>query len=75
MSWRLSFDPDARRSLERLPKNIVEKVLKALEALAQDPHRGKKLEGYETLHSWPLTTSGGEYRVIYEIHSPEEISR
>lgn len=65
MAWRLEFDPDAKRSLERLPKNIVERVVKALDALGQNPLRGKKLQGYDTLRSWPLTTSGWENAVEY----------
>lgn len=73
MLWRLEFDPDAKRSLERLPKNIVQRVLKALDAMVQNPRRGKKLEGYETLRSWPLTTSGGEYRIVYEVYLAEEV--
>lgn len=71
----MEFDPDAKRSLERLPKNIVQRVAKALEALIQHPLGGKKLEGYDSLRSWPLTTSGGEYRIVYEIHPAEEVCR
>ncbi len=54
------FEDDFRR----LPKNAQGQVLKALERIRLDPHRGRKLRGVD-VGAWRYRV--GDYRVRYDI--------
>jgi mRNA interferase RelE/StbE len=63
--WTVIVQPPARRSLNRLPAKLRERILRALIRLEADPFVGdvRKLSGQRD--TWRLRI--GDYRVIYEI--------
>ena len=68
MSYALTIERAARKSLEKISPPHQERLIEAIEALAADPRPPgvKKLRGRE---AWRIRV--GAYRVIYEIHDDE----
>lgn len=65
MSFRVEFTSAAARQVKKLPKPARDRVLDAIEDLADDPrpHGAKKLVGEQT--AWRIRV--GDYRVIYDV--------
>jgi mRNA interferase RelE/StbE len=69
--YTLQFTRPARKELESLPARLQVRILRAAEALVDDPRpRGcKKLKGSEDAYRIRV----GDYRVVYEIHDDEVV--
>lgn len=65
MSYRVEFTTAAARQVKKLPHPARDRVLEAIEALADDPrpHGARKLVGERT--AWRIRV--GNYRVIYDV--------
>jgi mRNA interferase RelE/StbE len=65
MTYSVSIQKSAQRTLARIPSPFQEKIIRAIRSLASVPRpRGvKKLTNRE---AWRIRV--GDYRVIYEIH-------
>lgn len=65
MSYRVEFSTAAARQVKKLPRPARDRVLDAVEGLAEDPrpHGAKKLVGEQ--HAWRIRI--GDYRVIYDV--------
>jgi mRNA interferase RelE/StbE len=59
------FSRSARKELEKLPTQLVERIFSRIESLAQEPRPSgcKKLRGGQNL--WRIRV--GDYRVIYSV--------
>jgi mRNA interferase RelE/StbE len=57
--------PTAKKEMTRLPKKMLERIVKAIDSLADDPrpHGCLKLEGHENRYRIRV----GDYRVIYSL--------
>jgi mRNA interferase RelE/StbE len=64
-SYRIEWKRSATQELRRLPREIVGRILKAVEQLSTDPYPSgvRKLAGSE--HTYPIRV--GDYRIIYSI--------
>jgi mRNA interferase RelE/StbE len=64
-SYRVDLKPSARRELERLPDQAIERVFRRLEYLQSSPRPPgcKKLKGGH--NEWRIRA--GNYRVVYTI--------
>jgi mRNA interferase RelE/StbE len=60
----------AQKQLERIPADVQERVLAALEGLAESPRPDgcSKLAGRE---AWRVRV--GDYRIIYEVHDDKQV--
>jgi mRNA interferase RelE/StbE len=69
--YALELSSSAEKALERLPKNVVVRIDKAINSLADDPRpRGyKKLVGTENDYRIRV----GDYRIIYSIEDDKLI--
>ena len=64
MTWTIRYTSSAARSIRRLDPQVRRRVRAAAEALAEDPERGKSLQGaLEGLRSWRT----GAFRIVYRI--------
>ena len=65
MRYRVILPKSVQKALDRLPDEVVKRVLARLAQLETDPRPAdvKKLKGRE---AWRIRV--GDYRVIYEIH-------
>jgi mRNA interferase RelE/StbE len=65
VSYRVEFTTSAARQVKKLPRPARDRVLDAVEDLAEDPrpHGAKMLVGEET--AWRIRV--GDYRVIYDV--------
>jgi mRNA interferase RelE/StbE len=64
MSWTVSYSTGAARAIRRLDPQIQRRVRKAIEALVQDPTRGKALHlSLNGLRSWRT----GDFRIVYRL--------
>ena len=65
MRYRLILPRSVQRELDRLPDNVVKRILARLSQLEANPRPAdvKKLKGRA---AWRIRV--GDYRVIYEIH-------
>jgi mRNA interferase RelE/StbE len=63
-SYRIEFKPSAQKELEKLPRQMIPRIVAAIKGLAEDPHpQGvKKLVGFE--HTYRIRV--GDYRVLYD---------
>ena len=64
-SYNVEFKPSVHKDFRRLPKSVVERVMKRIEKLQADPfpHGVTKLEGVERLYRIVV----GDYRIVYEV--------
>ncbi len=64
-SYNVDFKPSVHKDFRRLPKSVVERVMKRIEKLKDEPlpHGVEKLEGAERLYRIRV----GDYRVVYEV--------
>ena len=64
-SYSVELKPSARKELESLPDTVLTRVVRKMEALANDPRPGgcKKLRGYKD--QWRVRV--GDWRIVYII--------
>ncbi|MFT3887105.1 MAG: type II toxin-antitoxin system RelE/ParE family toxin [Arachnia sp.] len=69
MKYRVNLTTAAAREIRKLPRPARDRVLDAIEDLADDPrpHGARKLVGEEC--AWRVRV--GDYRVIYEVLDAE----
>lgn len=67
--YEVEFSRSARRELERLPAEVIPRIIAAIDTLRLEPRpRGcRKLAGEEALYRIRV----GDYRAIYEIDDPQ----
>jgi len=70
-SYAITFARSARKDLEALNRPLIARILKRIEALAEDPRPPgcRKLVGQANL--WRVRI--GDYRVIYEIDDGKKL--
>ena len=61
-SFEVRFKPSVEKDLRNLPRSVVERAMKRIEALANDPlpRQSQKLQG--TMHLYRVRV--GEYRIV-----------
>lgn len=68
MQYHVELSKEAQKSLAKADVSMQGKILRALDALAEDPFIGKKLHGelkdYWTLRAWP-------FRIVYKIREKQ----
>ena len=62
MRYDVSVSPSAKKELERVPKSVQDRIVKAFDALADDPrpHGCLKLEGTDDQYRIRV----GNYRIV-----------
>lgn len=67
--WRIRIERRAEKVLNRLPKDLVQRILNAIHGLVDNPYpRGvKKLAGYDNLFRIRV----GDWRISYAIQNDE----
>ena len=70
-NYAITFARPARKELETLDENILNRIFPKIEALAKTPrpHGCKKLRGNK--HLWRIRV--GDYRVLYAIYDDKSI--
>ena len=64
MSWTVRYTETAARAIKKLDPTVRKRVRAAIDALCEDPHRGKPLQlTLKGLYSWRT----GDWRTIYRI--------
>lgn len=66
---RIEWHPQAYKHLESLPKYVIERVLKKLDMVAEDPFR--YLEHYEGEKVYKLRI--GDYRALIDVDSESDV--
>ena len=69
-SYRIEFKRSAERDIRRIGRALIPKILREIEALADNPfpRQSLQLSGAEKTHRLRV----GNYRVIYEVDSEAE---
>ena len=70
-SYQIEAKPSAARELEKLPRQIIPRIVEAIKELAEDPYpQGvKKLIGFD--HTYRIRV--GDYRILYNIYQDKLI--
>lgn len=69
MSYKSIFTRSFTKEFDKLPRDVKERILEALEKVAETPYAGTKLRGkLEGLWRWRI----GKYRIIYLIDEKEK---
>lgn len=65
-SYQIEFKPSASKELEKLPRQMVIRVVAAIRELADNPYPSgvKKLSGFDRTFRIRV----GDYRVLYDIY-------
>lgn len=71
--WEVRGSQRVAKLLARFDSKIRQRYDLAFERLAKEPKAGKLLQGHENLRSLPVTTAGGEHRVIYRLKPKERV--
>jgi len=63
--YKIEWKNSAKKELKKLDRNVIPKIITAVESLASEPHPAghKKLQGSE--HTYRIRT--GDYRIVYSI--------
>ena len=68
--WRIEFTKRFLKDLEKVPRDIYERVLEAIEEIRFNPYLGKRLSGpLRDLYSWRI----GDYRIVYRIDENRKV--
>ncbi len=68
MEYQLRVEPNALKSLNRIPERERRRIIASLQGIKKDPFDGKALEGeLKGIRSWRV----GEYRILYKILKQE----
>ena len=64
-SYNVDFKPSVHKDFRRLPKSVVERAMKRIGKLKEEPfpHGVEKLEGADRLYRIRV----GDYRIVYEV--------
>ena len=66
MSWTVRYTATAAKAIKKLDPTVRERVRAALDALREDPYRGKPLQlALQGLFSWRT----GDWRIVYRIEA------
>lgn len=70
-NWGLEIDPDASRTLKKIPRQYAEKILEAIKLLPVNPYFGdiQKMKGEDNVWRRRL----GSYRLFYKIKISERV--
>jgi len=63
--YSISFARSARKELERLPGDVVDRILGKIEALSKNPRPAGVIKLHGQSNLWRMRI--GDYRVIYSI--------
>jgi mRNA interferase RelE/StbE len=65
MAFRIEWKKSTRKDLRKLPSNAADRIVAAVENLAENPfpHGVEKLSGSE--HAYRIRL--GDYRIVYEV--------
>lgn len=64
MTWTVRYTKTAARAIRRLDAPVRARVRAAVDALREDPYRGKALQlSLRGLHSWRT----GDWRILYRV--------
>ncbi len=64
MTWTVRYTETAAKAIEKLDPQVKTRVRAAIDALREDPHRGKPLQlTLKGLYSWRT----GDWRIVYRI--------
>ena len=64
MSWTVRYTETAVKAIKKLDSTVLERVRAAIDALREDPHRGKPLQlTLKGLYSWRT----GDWRIVYRL--------
>ena len=64
MSWTVRYTETAAKAIKKLDPTVRKRVRAAIDALREDPHRGKPLQlTLKGLCSWRT----GDWRIVYRI--------
>ena len=62
MSWTVRYTETAAKAIKKLDPTVRKRVRAAIDALREDPHRGKPLQlTLKGLYSWRT----GDWRIVY----------
>ncbi len=70
-SFRISWKPSATRELKRLPKEVVVRIVRAVEELAANPRPPGATKIVGSQHTYRLRQ--GDYRVVYNVLTQEVV--
>ena len=70
MAYRIKIDRRAAKSISKLPKNISDRVIRAVRDLAENPHPvgSRKIQGAADTYRIKVAQS---YRVVYQLKNEE----
>ena len=71
--WEVHGSQRVAKALARYSRDLSGCYDKAFTKLSEKPRSGKPLKGYEGLFSLPITTPGGEHRIIYQLKPEEKV--
>jgi len=64
LTWTVRYTETAAKAIKKLDPTVRERVRAAIDALREDPHRGKPLQlTLKGLYSWRT----GDWRIVYRI--------
>lgn len=70
--WAILITPRAKKEIDRLQPEIIEKIGFALQELSINPYFGKPLQAnYKGLYSYRV----GSYRIVYDILNHQLVIR
>lgn len=71
--WEVHGTRRINKILDGLQAQIREAVERGFAELSQAPTKGKMLRSHKGLRSLPVTTPGGEYRIVYTLKPEDKV--
>lgn len=73
MSYRLVIQPRAEKAMDKLPRQVRERLLEKIESLPSEPRPSEVRKVRGTENGWRVRV--GDYRIVYEIREPQRVVR
>jgi mRNA interferase RelE/StbE len=73
MSWRAELSDTAERQLKRLPRDVQQRMGRAIDDLEADPFRGDVIPLKGRRWQGRYRKRVGRYRIIFALHHAEHI--
>lgn len=71
--WGVRGSRRVAKQYASLDKPVKASYSRAFEQLSKNPKKGKLLKGHGNLWSFPVTSPGGEHRILYQVKEKEKV--
>lgn len=71
--WKIYGSSRVNKTFASMDKAVKESYQRCFSSLSNNPKAGKLLKGYDNVRSYPVTSPGGEHRIVYRLKHSDRV--